>query len=185
MIILKNDFAAKGIIIEPPVLDEKELITYDLETDDSYQDPGIATLRSLSKPHFIPPNSCVLVKTQQVLTVPNNVFGVITCKASLTTIGLIVANIKIDPNFHGQLTVCLFNASNKPIKIQSRMRFCSIFFQQIHPPVASSPLRSPPGMRPSENSRIVEWFYERKEFILAAMAFAGVVISIVALLKGK
>ena len=138
MIIKLADYEAKGIVLHNATAfqaNDKEQICYDLHVGDSVKRPGDDTRRATPRPIRLKPNDCVRIETREELAVPNNVFGTICSRASLTAEGLVAANLKIDPKFHGKLFVTVYNTSRNINAINPDLPFCSIFFQTLETPV--------------------------------------------------
>jgi deoxycytidine triphosphate deaminase len=146
MVIQLKDYPRHGIEITPKhEPDSKERIVYDLHVGLSYRRPGDANRRVIRKVITLRPNDCVRIDTEEELRIPLGVFGQTCSRASLTAEGLVVANLKIDPNFQGSLNVTAFNTSKRSISISPGKPFCSIFFFTLESPLeAGAPARVPP-----------------------------------------
>jgi hypothetical protein len=93
-------------------------------------------------------NDCVRIDTEEEIRTPVAVFGQICSRASLTQEGLVVANLKIDPNFQGRLNITVFNTSRHVISIAKEASFCSLFFFTMENQInANSPVRVPPDAK--------------------------------------
>src|SRR5437016_3312221 len=100
MIIRVEDYEAKGIVLHngiPFHATGKEQICYDLHVGESIKRPGDDTRRATPASIRLKPNDCIRIETREELALPNNVFGTICSRASLTAEGLVAANLKIDP----------------------------------------------------------------------------------------
>lgn len=145
MILQRQDFANRGIIVDPPPQDSNELVTCDLHVGTIYHEPGRPVPVEFPKaPYVLRPNRCIVLTTKERLSVPDGVFGLLCSKGSLTARGLIVANTKVDPRFAGHLRIAVFNASDIPIKIALDAPFCSIFFQLLERPTRATDTRQAP-----------------------------------------
>src|SRR5688500_17334031 len=132
MVIRLCDYAEKGILFNgdaPPARHDKEHVCYDLHVGESVKLPGDDTRRPTPKRIRLKANDCLRIETREHLSIPNDLFGTICSRASLTAEGLLVANLKIDPKFQGKLVVTVYNTSKNIITINSELPFCSIFFQ--------------------------------------------------------
>lgn len=146
MILQRQHFAARRIVIDPFQDDVTELVSYDLHVGGKYRRPGIPTDYQFpaAKPLVLKPNTCIVVWTKEKFSIPDDVFGMLCSKGSLTASGLMVANTKVDPMFHGQLRIAVYNASNRPIHMRHDMAFCSIVFQTLEQKTLSATHRDPP-----------------------------------------
>jgi dUTPase len=150
MVIQLKDYPRHGIEITPKhEPDSKERIACDLHVGLSYRRPGDANPRGIENGTImLRPNDCVRIDTEEKLRTPLGVFGQTCSRASLTAEGLVVANLKIDPNFQGSLNITAFNTSRRPISIGLGRPFCSIFFFTLEYPIEEgSPIRVPPDPR--------------------------------------
>jgi dUTPase len=81
------------------------------------------------------PHECIRIRVQELIKTPNSVFGAICSRASLTAEGLLVSNIKVDPNFVGYLEVAVFNAGTRAIGIERGKAFASVWFGVLATPI--------------------------------------------------
>lgn len=78
------------------------------------------------------PGEFVLGSTIEKLNLPNNIAALVEGKSSLGRIGLFVQNAAwINPGFHGQITLELFNANKIPIILQSGEYIAQIVFLEM------------------------------------------------------
>lgn len=89
----------------------------------------------------LPPNTCVRIRTTECLETPPHVFGQVCSRASLTAEGLIVSNLKIDPNFAGPLELAVFNGGKRPIKVDRDKAFACIWFARLDSPLGETKRR--------------------------------------------
>jgi deoxycytidine triphosphate deaminase len=174
MIIKVADYEDKSIVLHNArafVATDKEQICYDLHVGESVKRPGDDTRRPTPQQIRLKPNDCIRIETREELAVPNNVFGTICSRASLTAEGLVAANLKIDPKFHGKLFVTIYNTSRNINTINTDLPFCSIFFQTLENPVSdAAPIRHPPEPKIITGPRVVEAFLRTLPFILTFIA---------------
>lgn len=181
MIIKTCDFATYGVQItteRAAAPDAKEQVVYDLHIGKAYRTPGDANRHTLPKVIYLKPNDCVLLETDEELSVPANIFGVIVSRASLAAEGIVVANLKIDPRFYGRLTVTVINAGTRYLRIEQGMPFCSVFFQGMEKPADGNAPRTPPQARLLPSHRYRERFLASLPFVLTFAA--SVVASLLA-----
>ena len=60
--------------------------------------------------------------------------GLICSRASLAARGLIVSNLKVDPNYHDTLYITVFNAGTGTIPLKAEYPFCAVVFCQTQEP---------------------------------------------------
>ena len=73
----------------------------------------------------------VVVYTRETLSLPLNVFGLLSGKGRLIFYGVFVSPGKIDPGFQDRLRIGLFNGSSKPLKLLPGTAICSCSFFQM------------------------------------------------------
>ena len=86
---------------------------------------------------IIHPREFVLGSTQEVVTLPPDLIGLLEGRSSLGRIGLIIHATAsfVQPGFSGYLTFEMSNISNLPIKLYVGMRVAQIAFLQMSSPV--------------------------------------------------
>ena len=86
----------------------------------------------------IHPREFVLGSTREIVTLPNNLVGLLEGRSSLGRLGLIIHATAsfVTPGFSGFLTLEMSNISNLPIKLYSGMRVAQLAFLQLSSPVA-------------------------------------------------
>jgi|SRR3989344_625750 len=86
---------------------------------------------------IIHPREFILGSTREVITLPNDLIGLLEGRSSLGRIGLIIHATAsfVQPGFSGYLTFEMSNISNIPIKIYAGMRVAQIAFLQMSSPV--------------------------------------------------
>jgi len=85
----------------------------------------------------IHPREFVLGSTGEIVTLPNDVIGLLEGRSSLGRIGLIIHATAsfVQPGFSGYLTFEMSNISNLPIKLYAGMRVAQIAFLTMSQPV--------------------------------------------------
>jgi deoxycytidine triphosphate deaminase len=181
MVISVADYKNRSIVLEGASFPErlKEQICYDLHVGSSIKLPGDDTRRPSPRIIRLKPNDCVRIETREELFVPNDVFGTVCSRASLTAEGLVAANLKIDPKFQGKLVITVYNTSKNLIKIDKKLPFCSLFFQTLETPVpADSPVRTPPEAKIISGNLFLDALMRARPHIFTFIA--SVLASIVA-----
>lgn len=131
MIILRKNFAAARIVVITDTTDPKEEVCVDLSVGDSYMEAGSSESLTTDGQYFLKPGRCIIIRTAEELSIPNDVFGLLCSKGSLSLLGFFVPNTKVDPLFSGKLDIALYNAGKKELSITKEKKFCSIIFQKI------------------------------------------------------
>lgn len=134
-----------GNLLEPY---EKELLnpnSYDLTLGDNFlrlknsSDPLDPTdkstieydelIRVKGEPFLLLPGEFMLATTTETVKLPKNVAGIIKGKSSLGRLGLFIQNAGFaDAGFEGQITLELFNGSNRAIDLSNVSRIGQILF---------------------------------------------------------
>ncbi|MGC8600823.1 MAG: dCTP deaminase [Thermoprotei archaeon] len=89
---------------------------------------------SLAFDLLIPPLSWTLASTLERLELSASISASIYLRSSLAREGLIGSFALIDPGFRGNLTMSLFNASDKQIKIRAGERAIQVAFFRLGKP---------------------------------------------------
>lgn len=90
---------------------------------------------------ILKPGEFVLGHTQEVVSIPDDLVGVVHGRSSWARIGINPhLGGYIDPGFEGQITLELSNLTDSAIKIRTGQRFCQIAFHELNEP-ASEPYR--------------------------------------------
>src|SRR5437868_6671873 len=76
---------------------DRERTVCDLHVGASIKKPGDETRRPTPGKIILGPSDCLRIETRESFSVPDNVFGLVVSRASLSAEGLVVAIIKIDP----------------------------------------------------------------------------------------
>lgn len=75
------------------------------------------------------PKEFVLATTSEVIRLSANISAFVEGRSSVGRLGLFTENAGwIDPGFEGQITLELYNASNRPIVIPAGHRVCQVVF---------------------------------------------------------
>jgi deoxycytidine triphosphate deaminase len=157
--------------------DPDEQIVLDLHVGAVRYAPGPDAGRTLKdhRPIAIDPGEAFRFETIENFTIGPMVFGQVCSRASLTSRGLVVANIKVDPKFQGCLAVTVYNIGRERVTIQRDEPFCSVFFQQLTVEV-DGPVRTPPGPIPRGSRPFTEALVRNKQIVVTAIV--ALVVSI-------
>jgi len=78
------------------------------------------------------PQEFCLAHTIEEIKLPVELMASLEGRSSIGRMGLFIHNAgHVDPGFHGQLTLELFNAAPVPIRLYPGMRICQIVFQEV------------------------------------------------------
>ena len=177
MIILRRNFKEAKIEVLPDTTDVREEVCVDLSAGESYMEAGASEALTMSAPYKLKPGGCIVVKTTERISVPNNVFGFLCSKGSLAARGLLVPNTKIDPLFSGNLDIAIFNAGKSVLIINKGMKFCSVIFQQMTDRTESATPRGGPSISNERASKLAAFLSENR--ILLITSLVTIIISVV------
>jgi len=181
MLVRRVNFEHRGIRVIDGVEDSHEHITIDLHAGDIYYNPGILTPIAFNEPIPIKPGKCIVIETKECIQLPKNIFGILCSKGSLSAIGVVVSNNKIDPLFNGKLNVPVFNAGSSKVIIQPSQAFCCTAFHLVEAEVPSDTPRN--AIRPTPHPKdkfadLIETYLPSIVTILIAILGAAVATAI-------
>ncbi|NJE62343.1 dCTP deaminase [Thermococcus sp. 21S7] len=130
----------KEILIEP--FNEKSLqpAGYDLRVGrEAYINGELIDVRGAGKV-VIPPRTYALILTLERVKLPDDVMGDMKLRSSLAREGLLGSFAWVDPGWDGNLTLGVYNASDKPVELAYGERFVQIAFIRLEGP-AKNPYR--------------------------------------------
>lgn len=142
MILRRIDFKKYGVSVVPDLTELKEEVCIDLHVGDSFLEAGSSAAYPFDKAYSLEAGACIIVRTKEVISLPNNVFGTLCAKGSLAALGFLVPNTKVDPMFFGELDIALFNAGKRPLNVENGKAFCSIVFHKLEGSISSNSARS-------------------------------------------
>lgn len=181
--ILAKDLGNRKIDITPLCSDSDEQVSVDLSVGDMYKKAGDSDWRKMNDILTIPPNSCVLICTEQTIKMPNNAFAFLSSKGSLGAKGLVVANTKVDPLFEGKLHIPIFNVGNKKASIKVKDKFCSLTFLTTEHPIIGNSTRNAINIEPSETSKLKDFFSNNTPHIITGLV--SIIMSVLTILLTK
>ena len=83
---------------------------------------------------IVKPREFVLASTVEKVKIPQRMSGRVEGRSSIGRIGLFVENAGwIDPGFEGQITLELYNATDKPIVLKKDMRIAQLILEETYP----------------------------------------------------
>lgn len=88
-----------------------------------------------SETWLLEPGDFVLATTKEYFKFGSNVTAFVEGRSSIGRLGLFVENAGwIDPGFEGQITLELFNASRRPIRLRAGRRICQLVICELADP---------------------------------------------------
>ena len=132
------------------VVEDRQMHTLDLDSEIVY--------RTIEDEEItIPPHSFLLAATQEYIELPDNMTAFVEGRSSIGRMGLFIQNAGwVDPGFHGQITLELYNANSLPIRLKAGRRVCQLVFCQMDQ-TALNPYRGKyQGQRNTTGSRIYQ-----------------------------
>lgn len=135
-ITIKERISNGDIKITPEVEDEQyQSTSIDLRLGDSYYNKNDDQLHEDSYLIEFKPQKFYLAHTLETIEIPDNLSAEISGRGSLARKGLIIFPVNVDPGFRGQITLQVFNLSQKPISFPPQKRIAQIKFEQVDQPV--------------------------------------------------
>ncbi|WP_313239106.1 dCTP deaminase domain-containing protein [Stutzerimonas kunmingensis] len=174
--ILVNNLSVRGIEITPFNGDPKEQVSVDLTVGAIYQRSGDPDWLHVNEFLTIHPGTCLIIQTAESVKMPNNAFGLLATKGSVGAKGVITANTKLDPLFHGNLNIPVFNVSDRKIELRKGQSFCSISFWVTESPVVGNTTRNAIKAQPRTTSKLRD-FLDRNaaHLITATVSLVGAI----------
>lgn len=132
-----------GNIILIKGLDESQIeepgnanITYDLRVGPEYRYLSADQKGELFDDDSIniPSGASILIQTEEHITLPKTVFGVVLTKVSLTQKGLTNTPSKVDPGYIGPLIITVTNFGKEPVMVRRGDKLCCIVFYRTETP---------------------------------------------------
>lgn len=84
------------------------------------------------------PHQQKLAATLEHVELANNLAGILHIRSSLAREGIIASLALVDPGFRGQLTVSLYNAGERPVKLKQGERFIQLSLLRLDTPSRKS-----------------------------------------------
>lgn len=85
------------------------------------------------KSFFLHPGELALAATLEAVTIPDDLVGWLDGRSSLARLGLMVhvTAHRIDPGWHGQIVLEIFNSGKLPLALKPGMDICAINFETL------------------------------------------------------
>jgi dCTP deaminase len=101
------------------------------------------------------PGRFVLATTMEYIRMPDDLTAFVEGRSSIGRLGLFIQNAGwVDPGFEGEITLELYNASNRSIKLESGRRIGQLVFAQMDCPAEKPYSGKYQGQRGATGSRI-------------------------------
>ncbi len=95
--------------------------------------------------YLLLPGQFILTTTMEYIELPNNLTAFVEGRSSLGRLGLFIQNAGwVDPGFHGEITLELFNANRCAIELKPGRRIGQLVFAEMDED-AENPYREIPG----------------------------------------
>ena len=119
-----NDHTAPFIDLSGPK-DEMQVIMDTVMGEEILIDEGQA--------FFLHPGELALAATHESVTIPDDLVGWLDGRSSLARLGLMVhvTAHRIDPGWHGQIVLEIFNSGKLPLALRPGMDICAINFETL------------------------------------------------------
>ena len=106
--------------------------SYDMTLAHDYILDGNDTADIMDESITVKPGEFLLMSTNETVSIPADLIGIVKGKSSLARLGLMVECAGfVDPGFTGQITLEVKNLSNQPIKLTAGMKICQIVFMEM------------------------------------------------------
>jgi dCTP deaminase-like protein len=181
VIVTRNGGSEKDVI-DRMLSETQERVALDLHVGDAYQVDNRDWIAIKDDELVLRPNECVRILVEEEIITPKTVFGQVCSKGDLTPEGVLVANQKVDPNFHGQLELTVFNAASTTVKLERGMAFASMWLGELTHELDDAPVRLPSPTRGVEKGGFRDALRDARPFVitgfvtLAATVLAGVLL---------
>jgi deoxycytidine triphosphate deaminase len=175
-----------SLILISPFPDNIETASVDFDVGEYVFDSARSEKRALSSEGFtLRPRQSVVVYSAQRVSLPNNVFGLLSGKGRLIYHGVFISQGKVDPGFKDNLRIGLYNGSKKAVQLKTGMPICSCTFFQMetHVQDAASPISEEPvkPLRPTFIQQCRAFWLAHWKWIIGTLVL-GIAVLIVRIL---
>lgn len=101
---------AHSVIVDPKNLDERSMVDHQ---------GGYC---------MIPPNSFILAKSIEVMNMPRDVTGLVTCKSTYARLGILIPTTVLEAGWRGEITLEVSNATPLPAKVYANEGIAQVLF---------------------------------------------------------
>jgi deoxycytidine triphosphate deaminase len=149
--------------------------SYDLRVGETYFYYKKPTLRHLNDGDFVEirPGAAAVIKVEEQVYLPSNIFGLILPRHSLLQQGLDNTATKLDPGYYGELHVTVVNHGRNTVRLQRKSRFCALCLFDVRGPVRPYD-QGDKGMRGVDTAawrtRFIDWWHRNHGWIIPLAA---------------
>jgi len=107
--------------------------TYDLSVGEEYRslrDPRNSKPLKEREKICIGPGESVLILTEEYISLPKNVVGIIVPRARWIFEGTSICATRIDPTWYGKLVIGFTNHAKNPVELYRQEAFCTAYFME-------------------------------------------------------
>ncbi|NLQ17424.1 hypothetical protein HGG82_07265 [Marinomonas sp. M1K-6] len=185
--ILNSNLNACGVRIRPEVVQSQEKVSVDLSVGSLYQRSGDTDWLKINKNIILQPGSCIIIETQESISMPNNVFGLLSTKGSIGSKGIVTANTKLDPLFVGKLRIPVFNVSGRKVELHIGQAFCSMSFWRTEAPIVGTETRTAIKTQPKTENWLKDYWGRYSAQILTGVfsILGSIIAAIITVTLGK
>jgi deoxycytidine triphosphate deaminase len=190
-----GEFEGDAILILP--LDRTQLETHDANQDSNatydlrvgreyrdHRDDGPVVLKNDTIE--LQPGNAVIIQTEEHLSLPRSMFGLVVPKVSLLQKGISNTSSKVDPGYNGKLLVTIFNLGKQTITLSAGQRFCSICLLKVGKGArlyGKGEQRIAGTLRKAPHKRIGDWMERNVALLLAISIVVSIISALVSLFK--
>lgn len=129
----------KGVfLVNPYTRSQLQPNSYDCSLGDELKTlDGESIFLTEKDDYELKPNEFILGSTFETVTIPRDLCGHVDGKSSIGRLGVFVhvSSGFIDSGFHGNITLEIYNCSNKTFTLKNGMSICQLVFETLTTPV--------------------------------------------------
>ncbi len=135
--------SGKAFLVNPYNEENLQPNSVDLTLGDELKKLNGKSIDLRQSSYKLKPQEFLLGSTMEKIHMPHDLCGHIDGKSSIGRLGVFIENSGfVDSGFTGNITLEIYNASDKEFELYHGMNICQILFQTL-----TSPVRKPYGMR--------------------------------------
>ena len=135
--------SGKAFLVNPYNEENLQPNSVDLTLGDELKKLNGKSIDLRQSSYKLKPQEFLLGSTMEKIHMPHDLCGHIDGKSSIGRLGVFIENSGfVDSGFTGNITLEIYNASDKEFELYHGMDICQILFQTL-----TSPVRKPYGMR--------------------------------------
>lgn len=125
----------QGVFSVYPISPDEDIqpASIDLRLDDTLKTVDGEEIPIPAEGYSLKPNEFILGSTLQSVYIPSTLVGIVNGKSSLGRLGVMIHVTAgyIDPGFIGNITLELYNVSNKPFLLKEGMKICQLILETV------------------------------------------------------